>query len=387
MKALYSVALVAVLLAGCASNSNQSIDNSQTLASNNDDIKQVHTELANPIFGSPRFFQAFAESATESVNDAYREYKDPTAVADYVQYRIQQDGQPAEVSEGFLGLEWGEFGEGALDRHFIDGGIDTEWEFIDSYVSDGYTDSYYAVHAQQGIEYINIVWQNATPAIVDLHKIIYRFSLFDSFIGVDRFMESEQYEMSQRAYFIHAYKALNKGDLQQFKIRYEGLPEELRQHPLLVDKLVRWAVLDDSGQWKQMIRKVAVKAEPHSQFYNYYLLTNQTEKALAALDTLPPTIQEYGGVNVERAVLYYELNELDRAALLVNQAILSDPYLVLPYYVKLMVALKRDDQKSVLLTLEVLKARFNVEYDKESFLEIDDAEGFLSSSYAAHYFG
>ncbi|GAA5217381.1 hypothetical protein ACFSJ3_18050 [Corallincola platygyrae] len=385
MKHLLPLVLVCLGLVGCATNGNQSAG-SQTITN---DVTAHRAELMAPAkFGSTRFFREFGEKATQSSQEAFEQNANAEAIEEYIYFLAGRNGFLDQARNGFLGSDWKTIGYNVLQDRYSSDKQQIEWEFLHVERRDGYVHSYFAVHISGHINYLNVVWSENSETIVEMHKVLYKYGELEALVSIDQLLESEQYSQIERSYFRHTMQAINRSDFQQFKIRFKELPDDLKSHPLLIDNLVQIAATDTSGiLWNQLIRELAREHEPHSQYYKHYLISEQDEKALEALDTLPEFIQRHAGVLIERAAIYYDLDQMDKATLMANQAIINDPYLVMPYVVKLMVALKSDDSEGALLTLQVLKLRFEIEYDKAGLQELEGADRFLKTSFAEQYFG
>ncbi|TCI02869.1 hypothetical protein EZV61_11275 [Corallincola luteus] len=394
MKIKYGmVACLCCLVLGCASNGqgagSQSVNNANaadkvlnTLDSMDSQSDVAAAETDNG-FASVNFFRAFAADAAKApVATLDKHFSNRPAKA-YIKTIY-----PDESEAGFVDVSWDKLLPTTFHKMMEQVAGLERWEFIHSQTEGNYIQSYFALGSDDSFDYLCFTWDRDEQNIVNIRQMLYRYGLAEALVAMDRVMESSEYTQLEKVSFIQTMHAINNREYVLFDKYFSLLSPELQSEPFIRDRLLKDVAVGMDEEWLSFVEQQwTTTPQTHSSFYGYYLSRNDYDNAVVTLNSLPEFIANHVGIHIEQTALYLEMDKIGLANHYANESILSDPYLTTPYYYKLMISLKAIDYEGALLTLHVLRDRFNVEYSKADILEMEGGKEFTKSSFGRRYFG
>jgi uncharacterized protein HemY len=238
--------------------------------------------------------------------------------------------------------------------------------------------------------HVNMELSETIAHMVSYPKIIenlarygfHRFG-FDKFDFAKNDIEVEKKVKEIRANLVLYNNAVVKRDYEEIKLRFEELPLQLKQDNLILTSRIEVATLYGDETYLDALSaldRFATESMRRSWYYvDYYIMTEQYQKAYEFLDQWQALNGKEAGIYGVYAKLYLMQNYYDKAKEYSKKAINIDPDFRYSYDVLYAIFLAEKRYSDVILILEIMKTKFNYNYDRTLFEDNPELSDFVNS--------
>ncbi|WP_432459036.1 hypothetical protein [Agarivorans sp. QJM3NY_25] len=262
---------------------------------------------------------------------------------------------------------------------------DMEWMYIGSQTgNNGSFISYYRAAHHDLLAYYQFTWLNGV--IVDVVNLALGAGISSGFDFIQESSRTNVYSHKQLDNLGLFFKYLEDSRYNQMLRTYNLMPKRFQQQDSILGVLLR---VRDSVPNRELpvalSRSLARHKTIHPRYFLYYYEQKKYELALACLAAYPEPVVKDVRIQVEMASLQDALGESQLAETMLVDSILKQPYQPDAYLALLHLSMKTQQNEQAELLLKVLYDRFSVAYSKQSLLELEAGNSFITTANYQRY--